>query len=182
MKIHKTFSSGCGKFASTFQFVEEGPESKVKLYVISREEIESLNLNRFLNDFSPKNSKRELREISSQMHFVVEGYDQEAEELFEIPSVRNFFFFANMQLPVWSFASALTSPALWGVVLSLLPTMVVRREMDDVSVSINHEEVVKLFLHGLPAFRLLAKQAGLSKRKVGKNLYNVAAYLGIADQ
>jgi len=182
MKINTRIPAGCGKFSTTLRLLEESPTSIPKIYVFTREEIESHDFTRVLQDFSPENSKRNLRALCSQWHFVVAGYDEEPEELYEIEAVRHFFSSVTILWPAWTFGAATTSLSLWAIALSVLPYLDVRKRNGEVQVSFDNSQVVRLFHHCLPVFKLLSKKAGLSKGKGIKNLDRVAAYLGVEDQ
>jgi hypothetical protein len=182
MKINTRIPAGCGKFSTTLRLLEESPTSIPKIYVFTREEIESLDLTRLLQDFSPENSKRNLRSLCSKWHFVVAGYDDDPEELYEIPAVRHFFSRATILWPAWTFGAATTSLSLWAIVLSVLPCLDVLKNSTEVQISFENSQVVRLFEHCLPVFTLLSKKAALSKRKGNRILDRVAAYLGVEDQ
>jgi hypothetical protein len=174
--------TGCGKVNPTLRFLEEMREPHSKLYVITRDEVESLDVSRILKDFSPENSKRNLRGFCAQWHFVVAGYDEEPEELYEIPAVRLFLSTVTTVWPAWPFGASTSSLALWAVALSVIPSLEVQKANGEVQICFDNSQIVSLFNHCLPAFTLLSKKAGLSKHKGFKNLQRVATYLGIADQ
>lgn len=180
--INTKIPAGCGKLNPTLRFLEKTPGSLAKLYVITREEIESLDLTRILKDFSPENSKKNLRSFCAKWHFVVAGYDEEPEELYEIPTVRLFLSTVTTVWPAWPFGAATSSLALWAVALSVIPSLEVRKENKEVQICFDNTQIVSLFNHCLPVFTLLSKKAGLSKHKGLKNLNRVVTYLGIAEQ
>ena len=180
--ISTKIPAGCGKVNPTLRFLEETPGVHAKLYVITRDEIESLDLTRILKDFSPENSKRNLRGFCAQWHFVVAGYDEEPEELYEVPAVRLFLSTVTTVWPAWPFGASTSSLALWAVALSVIPSLEVRKENGEVQMCFDNSQILSLFNHCLPVFTLLSKKAGLSKHKGFKNLQRVATYLGIADQ
>lgn len=172
---------GSGKLNPTLRGLEENPGKKANLYVITRTEIEALDLSRLLADFSPENPKDKLLELCSQWHFVVSGYDKEREELFEIPEVRQFFTCATMVWPIWTFGAATTSLALWAVVLSALPTLDVRKENGVVGLSFDMMEVGRIFHKCMPVFLHLNEKAEIVEKIKMLNLSTIASYLGIVD-
>jgi hypothetical protein len=117
------FSPGIGKERHVRAWLQEnllthhrGLSSKeVILHVISREEIKAKNVDRLLEFFGPHIGIDALRRIRGKVHFAISGYDDTAEELYQIEEVLDYFKIVNYLFPAWLFAASTESPSLLAV-------------------------------------------------------------------
>jgi hypothetical protein len=85
-------------------------ESGLLIYVISREEIEACDTNRFIKNFSSEQIAPALaKRLMGNVLFVVVGYDDVDLHLCRIPAVCRFYAAIYKQAPCWLFYSELTS-------------------------------------------------------------------------
>ena len=72
--------------------------------VITRQEVESVNITRALNLLQPLlASPQTARSHFEKIDVAFDGYDDDTRELFEIPDVRDFVFKLDEAFPYWGF-------------------------------------------------------------------------------
>ena len=88
-------------------------ENQFVVYLVSRKEIRSGDISRFLAEFgiSPDQPGRPRYAMGSVM-FCVDGYDHSPEELYAIPEVRAYVRKVHAHWPCWLYYSELFSDCL----------------------------------------------------------------------
>ncbi len=151
------------------------------IYVITREEIEALDLKRFLANFGPRVSVKRLRQIAGRISFTVHGYEDREEEIFEIPEVREYFRIAHKRWPCWLFTADVRTACFHSVILSVLPNLNIMRVP---ATGINQaqtsfKDLETFFKESLVASALMEAKAGISMDTVEKRIEALMAYVGL---
>lgn len=184
-------TAGSGKANPTLRSLAEHPmvvtnsSGKTRrmgeiVYVTTRQEVESLDLSRFMDNFGPKQSWQKLRQFRGRIIFTVDGYDHTADEVFEIPEVRAYYAMLHAKWPCWLYAACIASASLHVIALSVIPTLSVIRSGSECRIRVPEAEICAFFMHSLPAAALLHQRAGLSQQCGAQYLKAVARHLGIA--
>lgn len=193
-KIKSSFlTAGSGKANPTLRSLTEHPMvvtsagGKIRrlgeiVYVTTREEVERRDLSRFFANFGPKQSRQKLRQLRGRIIFTVDGYDELADEVFEIPDIRAYYSALHAKWPCWLFAACLASASLHVIALSVIPTLSVVRFRNECHISVPESEFCAFFMHSLPAAALLHHRAGISKQYGALYLKIAARHLGIAGK
>ncbi len=193
MKINSYLAAGSGKSNPTLRSLAEHPMvvtsagGKTKrmgeiVYVTTREEVERRDISRFFSNFGPKQSRQKLRQLRGRIIFTVDGFDESADEVFEIPEVRAYYSMVHARWPCWLFSACLASASLHVIALSVIPTVTVIRSEAECCILVPEAELCSFFMHSLPAAALLNQRAGLSKQYGAQYLKIVARHLGIASK
>ncbi len=140
--------------------------SSLLTYVISREEIlnhDSESLLNWLQSFyeNPKTAKRFMENVSLSF----DGYNQNIQELFEIPEVRDFVHEIDKSFPYWLFFLTKDTSTLKCITLCfLLPYL-----KDNYNNGINKQKLEDLLLkRWIPAMNHIGMFAGLNEKQLEK--------------
>lgn len=183
-------TADAGKTNATLRLITENPTAFTQttkargaiVYVSTREEVERLDVSRFIANFSPRLPRTELRQLRGRIVFTVDGYDDTSDQLFEIPEVRAYYAYVHRVWPSWLFTACLSSPCLRVIALSVLQNVSIIRARSVCRIQISEFDLHTFFLHSLPAAALLHQRAGISKQNGTKHLKAVANYLGIPEE
>lgn len=95
------------------------------LHEITREEVETRDVNPFLNRFGALHtaSPEELLRYCDAVVLAISGYDEREEELYAIPEVRAYFQELNEWWNYWLYFLHLKTESAAIPILSLLPTV-----------------------------------------------------------
>ena len=148
------------------------------VYVTTREEVERLDLSRFMANFGIHQSRSKLRQLRGRIIYTINGYDNEA-EIYEISEVRRFYSAVHVLWPCWLFTACLASASLRVIALSVVSNMSVARSGNECRTRIPGQDIKKFFIESLPAAGLLFARTGISTQHGSKYLKYVANHLGI---
>ena len=190
--INSSFlKAGSGKANSTLRSLVEHPmvvtnssgktrSLNVVVYVTTREEVERRDISRFFSTFGPKQSRQKLRQLRGRVIYTVDGFDDTADEVYEIPEVRAYYAMLHAKWPCWLYAACIASASLHVIALSVIPNLSVVRSGNECRIRFPEAEICAFFMHSLPAAALLNQRAGLSQQCGAQYLKAVARHLGIA--
>jgi hypothetical protein len=152
------------------------------LIVISREEVETCDLTRFLGSCSPKHQDHRLAQLHGKVRFTLDGFDDESEPLCTIPSVRKFYRLCHDRWPCWSFFADLDSDCLGMIAACIVPNLsLVQRPRRKVEVTMLESDLMSFFESCLPAAAYLHSRLGIDKHAGAKLLQRVYHYLQLPD-
>ena len=153
------------------------------LIVISREEVESCDLTRFLGSCSPKHQDHRLTKLQGKVLFTVDGFDDEPVPLCTIPSVRNFYRLCHSRWPCWSFFGDLESDCLAMVAACVVPNLaLLQRPRRKVEVTMLQPDLISFFEDCLPAAAYLHSRLNIDKFAGTELLQRVSYYLQLPDR
>ena len=189
--ISSFLAPGSGKANPTLRNLVENPmvvanssgktrSLNVIVYVTTREEVEGRDISRFFSTFAPKQSRQKLRQLRGRVIYTVDGYDDTADEVYEIPEVRAYYAMLHAKWPCWLFGACIASASLHVIALSVIPNLFVVRSGSECRIRFPEAEICAFFIHSLPAAALLHQRAGLSQQCGAQYLKAVARHLGIA--
>lgn len=152
----------------------------ITLIVISREEVENVDLTRFLGSCSPKHQDHRLAMLHGKVRFTIDGFDEDSSPLCIIPSVRNFYQLCHARWPAWSFFADLHSDCLAMIAACVVPRLIcVERPRRKVELTTIQHDLVTFFEDGLPTVSYLHSRLCIDKNSGAELLHHVYRYLGI---
>ena len=183
-------TAGSGKANPTLRSLAEHPmvvtnsSGKTRrmgeiVYVTTRQEVESLDLSRFMGNFGHHLSERKIGQAHGRIIYTIHGYDETDEEIYEIPEVRLFYAMAHESWPCWLYAACLASASLRVIALSIVANMWSKRSRNECRNWIPEHDLKIFFAESLPAAHLLCYRAGISRKYAAEYLKIVANHLGI---
>lgn len=180
--------AGAGKTVATLEWLQKhtellprtgkDPESIV-VYAVTRHEIATLDVQRFLKTFSPNLPRDSLREILNRVFFTVAGYDTSEDELFEIEEVRQYYAKLHRLWPCWLYAGSLLAGNLRAIALCLLPNLRIKRTRLTRRVAFDQQDMANFFDEGLAAAALCHHRVGINRHDGVRHLRKVADHLGV---
>jgi hypothetical protein len=175
--ISASIARDCGKSGFTGRWPYPGSGRTAPfVYVIKRDEVESLDLARFLAAFGVYQKPSLLRHFQRKIFHVIDGYDHVDAPLFEIPEVRKFYAHVCDVWPSWIFTGSLHGPNLLVLVLCATPNLTVRRKGNQCLIRVREADVRALMTEARNALTLLGLRAGLPSDAIGKRLHDLNRY------
>ncbi len=185
-------SAGAGKANPTLRQITasplpassggETPDVSITLYVATRAEVEKLDTDRFLATFGPKLRKKKLLKLRGNVHFVIDGYDDTSDEIYEIAEVRRYYSRLHELLPCWLFYGHLGFSSLRAVMLCILPNIWMVRSPERILLEISKADTLIFIRQSLPVAARLFKKAGVSIEGANEQLRSTARLLGISEK
>ena len=183
-------AAGAGKTNPTVRHLNEHPmvytnsSGKPKrmgeiIYVTTRQEVESLDLSRFMANFGHHLPRRKIGQAHGRIIFTVHGYDQVDEEIYVIPEVRLFYAMAHESWPCWLYTACLASASLRVIALSIAANMWSKRTGNKCRNWIPEHDLKIFYTESLSAAHLMFYRAGISKKYATEHLKIAAKYLEI---
>jgi len=183
-------AAGAGKTNPTVRHLKEHPMvytnsiGKPKrmgeiVYVTTRQEVENLDLSRFMGNFGHHLSERKIGQAHGRIIYTIHGYDETDEAIYAIPEVRLFYSMAHESWPCWLYTACLASASLHVIALSVVSNMWSRRSGNECRNRIPEHDLRLFFDKSLPAARLLFYRAGISRKYAAEYIKIAAKYLGI---
>jgi len=173
----RLLTRGAGKANHALHtLTKKGAPTRRTLFVTTREEVEGLDLRRFISNFGPHLSPEETLGMQGKVLFAIDGYDAHTSELYEIPSVRRFYAEAHRRWPCWNFYGDLRSECLSVVAACIIPKIIVARRARSPKhrVHILQSDIIEFCDHSLLASSFLFEKSGVARHR-GMNLFNRAA-------
>ena len=147
------------------------PEAPLRVFIISREEIQSLDISRLRAAFGPAIAREEMLTLLGQYIFAVSGYEDVADELYEIEEVRTYFAYLQT-FPLWLAFANLTSDTLKMIAACSMSTLVVikRKRRRGCLVIFRGKDLTDFFISATAYMQAIFKYAGLSSKASDKKL------------
>ena len=133
------------------------------LYIISRFEVERLYTDRIMNDFRPDEESLIVKHSMGKVTFMIDGYNDDKREVWDIPEVRRFITKIHNDYPCWLYFSAFESNWL-KVVFSCIS------ENKSMPCLISITEVQSFFMPQFDCLEKLCKLANKSKNEMNKRM------------
>jgi len=182
-------AAGAGKTNPTVRHLSEQPmvytnsSGKIKrmgeiVYVTTRQEVESLDLSRFMANFGHHLPRRKIGQAHGRVIYTVHGYDED-DEIYAIPEVRLFYAMAHESWPCWLYTACLASASLHVIALSIVSNMWSKRSGNECRIWIPERDLKIFYTESLSAAHLMFYRAGISKKYATEYLKIAAKYLEI---
>ena len=142
-------------------------EGDLLFYSFSRPAVEDGDFRHFLDTFGLEHLPRDqaLRSLCNSVVFILDGYDHDTRELYEIPHVRQFCTSFSQAWPFWLFACNLELPSLQAFTFSCLPCLrVIKRDGAGLlRVQYPPQELGKFLEPHFAGMNLLFERAGMTE-------------------
>jgi len=114
--------------------------------VVSRTEIERRDHRRFLGEFVLHIEYEQLQSLHGKVSFVVTGYDDQPDELFEIRAVRDYFTCLQIYWPCWHYYADHTNNCFKMVACCIMGDLRAHRYADasQIEVTVNYDVLEQL--------------------------------------
>ena len=173
-------ASDSGKTNPTLRWLAETHAHEAPVvYVTEREEVEKLDVSRFIAAFGPVQSQTKLREMFGRTFHTIHGYEDTDVPLYEIPEVRKFYAHLSKVWPCWTFTASLKGPCFLSLALCVAPNLSIRRTNKTCSIHVPERDLNAFVASSLNATAVLHLCSGLSARSGDRRIKAVAAYFGI---
>jgi hypothetical protein len=169
--ISESIAKDCGKTRFTMQHI--GHHRAPIVYAATREEVENLDLSRYLAAFGIYQKPWLLRRFRGRIYHVVDGYDDIDTPIFEVPEVRRFYTHICDIWPGWVYTASLLDSNLWALALCAVPNLYVRRTDNKCIVQVPEADLRSLVAAARPALTLLGLRAGLPSDATSNRISNL---------
>lgn len=175
--VGTSIARDCGKSGFTYRWSCSGSgRTPPIVYVIRRDEVENLDLARYLAVFGVYQKPSLLRQFRQRIFHVIDGYDDVDAPLFEIPEVRRFYAHVSAVWPSWIFTGSLHGPNLWVLAFCAVPNLLVRRAGQKCIVNAPEGAIRSLLAAARPTSTLLGLRAGLPSDAATRRMAELARY------
>ncbi|CAN5781630.1 hypothetical protein BH09VER1_BH09VER1_17820 [soil metagenome] len=166
---------------SPISIINLNPKHRGIFHVTTKEEIIACDVSRLIANYSSNTDISRLKQVQSRISYTISGYDEDTEELFEIPEVRRFYAKAHGVCPSWLFTADPSTCCLFSVVLSILANFTVVKVAGDelMEVWLPDQAVEDFFIGSLDASIALFKRSHVRREKSELHLRSLARYLGV---
>lgn len=151
------------------------PENGFILYSITRKEVESRDISRFLRDLQPgaSTSKRDVRNLFGSIVFSYESH-QDSADAFEVPGIREHMALINSTWASWLFYAVPVADAFRPMLWCCLQTLRATRRLDSSQVEIVYDinELTRLIVGWMPTAVALADWAGIPRKRIYQRIYH----------
>ena len=143
--------------------------------VITRQEVESVNITRPLNLLQPLlASPQTARSHFEKIDVAFDGYDDDNRELFEIPDVRDFVFKLDEAFPYWFYFLSKNGLGLQALILCFMPPYLT----EEAKAQVFPERLQPLLLERwFPAMNYVCEFVKMPKEEVVRLTNRVMSYI-----
>jgi len=152
------------------------------IHIVTREEIEACDIRPFLEAFAPIHGRP--RFPMGEIHLLVSGYDDQPDELYLIPEVREYFQFLHSQWRGWLYYFELETASLRMAFLCQcdhLQTVAVRGA-ENVQIGYRLAELVAFIDGSIEELGHLSDAASESDEAFERRFDEVMRYFGLPDR
>ena len=139
--------------------------------VFSKEQIRQRKLGHFLKTFGrdalPEGD--ELAGLMNRFQFIVDGYNDDPQELYSIPEVREFYQHFHKVWPYWFYFCELGSNTLTMMVLCLLPNISAIKRLGEPNSEVDYDQVdlLNFVEKNFISLNEMMERAGMSDLDIG---------------
>jgi hypothetical protein len=152
------------------------------MIILHREEIEAGDQPGLMERLGPLAPAQDLSVIAGSTILALDGYADSPREIYEIPEVRHYFKVQNQQWSPWVFAGSVWTADLFAIVLACLPSVIICRHGDELTVRWDTKEMHAFFERSLPTAAMLHSRADISNEEGYSMLKATAGYLGLPSE
>lgn len=152
-------------------------ENYVFMVIFSKTQVRHCKTAHFLKQFGrdalPVGS--DLASMMGKFEFIVEGFDDDPQEIYGIPEVRKFYQKLHRVWPYWFFFCDLGSQTLTMMTMCLLPNLTGFKRLGapSVSVEINSADFLHFIKSNLKPLNFMMERADMSEREIANRTRDI---------
>jgi hypothetical protein len=153
------------------------------VYTFSREKVERGDFSHFLGLYAVSRLPHgpALKALMGSFMFAIEGYDNDAREIYLIPEVHRFYRAFHPAWPHWLFFYNLRHDSLKTMVICCLQTFATFKVHGRANCAVEFDtlELIEFIARDLPSMNAMCERAGMTEREILERSRDVFHFFGL---
>ena len=158
-------------------------DSDAVVIVFSKEQVRQRKIAHFLKKFGPSGLPEgpALATMMGKFQFLVEGWDDDPQEVYAIPEVRTFYQFFHRAWPYWFFFCDLRTETLTMMTMCLLPNLQSFKRLGQPQAAVEYEplDLLRFIERNFAPLNAMMERAGMSEQDIYDRTKEVFAHFGL---
>ena len=151
--------------------------------IFSREQVRQLKLAHFLKQLGPPAlpSGPALAAMMGRFHFLVDGWNDDPQELYSIPEVRRFYQHFHKVWPYWFFFCDLDTETLTMMTLCLMPNLSSFKRLGQPQAKVEYDplDLVGFINRNFGPLNMMMERAGMSEFYIFNRTRDIFRYFNL---
>lgn len=151
--------------------------------LFSKEQVRQRKIAHFLKKFGPSGLPEgpALAAMMGKFQFLVEGWDDDPQELYAIPEVRTFYQYLHSAWPYWFFFCDLRTETLTMMTMCLLPNLQSFKRLGEPQAAVEYEplDLLRFIEKNFAPLNAMMERAGMSELDIYNRTKEVFAHFGL---
>lgn len=156
------------------------PNQDHNLIIFGKPQVENNTTALFLKQFGVDNLPRgrELARMMNSFEFVIDGYNDNPQEIYMIPEVREFFKNLHRDWPYWFFFCDLRTETLTMMTMCMLPTISGFKRLGQPQSAVQYDpiELIQFIQKNFAPLNSMMERAGMSETDIYNRTRDVFLY------
>ena len=153
------------------------------IFVFSKEQVRQRKLAHFLKTFGPAALPEgpELATMMGSFQFLVDGWNDDPNELYAIPEIRKFYQHFYQTWPYWFFFCDLHTETLQMMTLCLLPNLKGFKRVGEPKAAVEYEplDLLRFIEKNFIPLNTMMERAGMSEMDIYNRTNDLFQYYGL---
>lgn len=158
-------------------------ENDAVVVVFSREQVRQRKIAHFLKQFGPAGLPEgpELAAMMNKFQFLIDGWNDDPNELYAIPEIRKFYQQLHGVWPYWFFFCDLRTETLQMMTLCLLPNLSGYKRDGEPLARVAYEplDLIRFIEKNFAPLNAMMERAGMSEMDIYNRTRDVFLYFGL---
>lgn len=156
-------------------------ENDAIVVVFSKQQVRQRKLAHFLKTFGPAGLLPEGPELAAMMNkfqFVVDGWNDDPQEVYAIPEIRKFYQHLHSVWPYWFFFCDLHTETLQMMTLCLLPNLSGYKRVGEPKAAVEYDphDLIRFIEKNFGPLNAMMERAGMSEMDIFNRTKEVFLY------
>ncbi len=159
-------------------------ENDAVVVIFSKEQVRQRKIAHFLKRFGPSAELPEGPELAAMMNkfqFMVDGWNDDPQELYAIPEIRKFYQHFHNVWPYWFFFCDLRTETLQMMTLCLLPNLSGYKRAGEPLAKVEYDpmDLIHFIQKNFGPLNAMMERAGMSEMDIYNRTRDVFLYYGL---
>ena len=159
------------------------PEKDALVIVFTREQVRHRKLAHFLKTFGPSALPEgpALAAMMGSFQFLVDGWNDDPNELYAIPEIRKFYQHFHEAWPYWFFFCDLHTETLQMMTLSLLPNLKGFKRVGEPKAAVEYDpmDLLNFITRNFGPLNAMMERAGMSEMDIYNRTREIFLYFNL---
>ena len=159
------------------------PEKDALVIVFTREQVRHRKLAHFLKTFGPSALPEgpALAAMMGSFQFLVDGWNDDPNELYAIPEIRKFYQHFHEAWPYWFFFCDLHTETLQMMTLSLLPNLKGFKRVGEPKAAVEYDpmDLLNFITRNFGPLNAMMERAGMSEMDIYNRTRDIFLYFNL---
>lgn len=159
------------------------PEKDALVIMFSKEQVRQRKLAHFLKSFGPAALPEgpELAAMMGSFQFLVDGWNDDPNELYAIPEIRKFYQHFHQFWPYWFFFCDLHTETLQMMTLCLLPNLKGFKRVGEPKAAVEYDpmDLLNFIIKNFGPLNAMMERAGMSEMDIYNRTRDIFHYFNL---